>query len=284
MSSVANQQKVNNEFENKVALVLAGAQGIGRACSMLLAAQGAKVYIADWDLDLASATAREINTNHGNHGNHGIHGRATGIFFNAFDNDSYASLIDAVLQQEGRVDVLVNNFGGVDLRLDRDLAHTEIVSWEKNILANINSVFIPCNALMPTMVKQGGGSIVNISSLSSLSAEMSSIAYGTSKNAINHMTRQIAIQYANFGIRCNAVLPGMIATDAVKKNLTQEYIDHFLATQPIKRMGEPDDIANAVSYLASDKASFVTGVCLPVTGGMDIATSRYYFDANNVTF
>ena len=237
---------------------------------MLLASQGAKVYVADWDLDLASATARYINTHQSNTNT----GSAKGVFFNAFENDSYATLIDAILEEEGRIDVLVNNFGGVDLRLDRDLAHTEITSWEKNILANINSVFIPCKAVIPAMVKQGGGSIVNISSLSSLSAEMSSIAYGTSKNAINHMTRQIAIQYANFGIRCNAVLPGMIATDAVKKNLTQEYIDHFLATQPIKRMGEPDDIANAVSFLASDKASFVTGVCLPVTGGMDIATSR----------
>lgn len=281
MSSVINNNQNHNEFDNKIALVLAGAQGIGRACSLLLAAKGAKVYVADWDLDLASATAREINTRSRNDGESG---RAVGVFFNAFENDTYASLIDSILEQEGRIDVLINNFGGVDLRQDRDLAHTEVTSWEKNILANINSVFIPSKAVIPTMVKQGGGAIVNISSLSSLSAEMSSIAYGTSKNAINHMTRQIAIQYASFGIRCNAVLPGMIATDAVKKNLTTEYIDHFLATQPIKRMGEPDDIANAVSFLASDKASFITGVCLPVTGGMDIATSRYYFDADKVQF
>ncbi|MFA0414449.1 SDR family NAD(P)-dependent oxidoreductase [Vibrio renipiscarius] len=278
MSLVTNHHQNHNEFDNKIALVLAGAQGIGRACSMLLAAKGAKVYIADWDFDLASATASEINANSANLGS------AVGVFFNAFDNETYATLIDSILEKEGRIDVLVNNFGGVDLRQDRDLAHTEVTSWEKNILANINSVFIPSKAVIPTMVKQGGGAIVNISSLSSLSAEMSSIAYGTSKNAINHMTRQIAIQYANFGIRCNAVLPGMIATDAVKKNLTQEYIDHFLATQPIKRMGEPDDIANAVSFLASDKASFITGVCLPVTGGMDIATSRYYFDVDKVQF
>ncbi|RJX75169.1 SDR family oxidoreductase [Vibrio sinensis] len=278
MSSFANNNIEQKEFANKVALVLAGAQGIGRSCSMLLAQKGAKVYIADWDLDLASATAREINTDSSNISS------ASGVFFNAFDSDTYTALIDSILAQEGRIDVLVNNFGGVDLRQDRDLAHTELVSWEKNILANINSVFIPSKAVIPTMVKQGGGSIVNISSLSSLSAEMSSIAYGTSKNAINHMTRQIAIQYASFGIRCNAVLPGMIATDAVKKNLTQEYIDHFLATQPIKRMGEPDDIANAVSFLASEKASFITGVCLPVTGGMDIASSRYYFDSNQVNF
>lgn len=279
MSSLfANNNIEQKEFANKVALVLAGAQGIGRSCSMLLAQKGAKVYIADWDLDLASATAREINTDSNNIAS------ASGVFFNAFDSDTYTVLIDSILAQEGRIDVLVNNFGGVDLRQDRDLAHTEVVSWEKNILANINSVFIPSKAVIPTMVKQGGGSIVNISSLSSLSAEMSSIAYGTSKNAINHMTRQIAIQYASFGIRCNAVLPGMIATDAVKKNLTQEYIDHFLATQPIKRMGEPDDIANAVSFLASEKASFITGVCLPVTGGMDIASSRYYFDSNKVSF
>ncbi|MEF1220642.1 SDR family oxidoreductase, partial [Photobacterium damselae] len=80
------------------------------------------------------------------------------------------------------------------------------------------------------------------------------------------------------------VLPGMIATDAVKKNLNQEFIDNFLSTQPIKRMGEPEDIANAVGFLASDLAGFITGVCLPVTGGMNIATARYFFDADKVQF
>ncbi len=262
-------------FQNKTVLVLAGAQGIGKACSLLLASQGANVYVADWNVDEATATAEEIKKNNG---------KATGMFFNAFDNDSYAPLIDSILEKEGKIDVLVNNFGGVDLRKDRDLAHTDVADWEKNMLANINSVFIPSKAVIPTMVKNGGGSIVNISSLSSLSAEMSSISYGTAKNAINHMTRQIAIQYAGFGIRCNAVLPGMIATDAVKNNLNQEFIDNFLATQPIKRMGEPEDIANAVSFLASDLAGFITGVCLPVTGGMNIAPARYYFDADKVSF
>ncbi|MGS0694484.1 SDR family NAD(P)-dependent oxidoreductase [Shewanella sp. 0m-4] len=264
-----------SRFENNVALVLAGAQGIGRACSLLLGAQGATVYVADWDVEQAKATASEINANNG---------QAIGLFFNAFDNDSYPPLIESILKDKGQIDILVNNFGGVDLKLDKDLAHTEVTDWEKNILANINSVFIPSKAVIPTMVKNGGGSIVNISSLSSLSAEMSSIAYGTAKSAINHMTRQIAIQYANYGIRCNAVLPGMIATDAVKKNLNQEFIDNFLATQPIKRMGKPNDIANAVSFLASEEAGFITGVCLPVTGGMNIATARYYFDADKVQF
>ncbi|PSB87548.1 oxidoreductase [Photobacterium damselae subsp. damselae] len=262
-------------FTNKVALVLAGAQGIGKACSLLLAEQGATVYVADWAVEEAQATVDEIKAKGGN---------AEGRFFNAFDNDSYAPLIDSILEKEGKIDVLVNNFGGVDLRVDRDLAHTDVVDWEKNILANINSVFIPSKAVIPAMVKNGGGSIVNISSLSSLSAEMSSISYGTAKNAINHMTRQIAIQYASYGIRCNAVLPGMIATDAVKKNLNQEFIDNFLSTQPIKRMGEPEDIANAVGFLASDLAGFITGVCLPVTGGMNIATARYFFDADKVQF
>lgn len=262
-------------FNNKVVLVLAGAQGIGKACSILLASQGAMVYIADWDQDQAQTTADEINANNG---------RAKGMFFNAFDNDSYSPLIDAILEIEGKIDVLINNFGGGKLEVDNDLAHTEVDDWQKNILVNINSVFIPSKLIIPSMVKNGGGSIVNISSLSSLSAEMSSISYGTSKNAINHMTRQIAIQYSSYGIRCNAVLPGMIGTNAVKKNLTPTFIEHFLTTQPIKRIGQPDDIANAVSFLASDLASFITGVCLPVTGGMDIATARYYFDANNVTF
>ena len=264
-----------NCFKQKIALVLAGAHGIGKACSQLLASQGAKVFVADWDLDSAKDTAAAINAQGG---------EAIGLFFNAFEHDSYRDLIAQVLQQAGRIDVLVNNYGGINIQLDNDLVHTEVADWERHILANINSVFIPVKLVVPEMVKQGGGNIVNISSLSSLSTEMSSIAYGTAKNAINHMTRQIALQYAHFGVRCNAVLPGMIATDAVKKNLTQDFIDNFLSTQPIQRMGQPDDIAQAVAFLASDNAGFITGVCLPVTGGMDITGARYYFDANKVAF
>lgn len=264
-------------FKEKVVLVLAGAQGIGKACSLLLGAQGGAVYVADWDQGQAQNVADEINEKNGNK-------KAKGMFFDAFDTGSYAPLIESILKMEGKIDVLINNFGRVDLKKDHDLAHTQIEDWEKTLLANVNSVFIPSNAVIPSMVKNGGGSIVNISSLSSLSAEMTSIAYGTSKSAINHMTRQIAIQYAHFGVRCNAVLPGMIATDAVKKNLTQEFIDNFLLTQPIKRIGEPEDIAHAVSFLASAQASFITGVCLPVTGGIDIAPARYFFDADKVKF
>ncbi|PFG56296.1 NAD(P)-dependent dehydrogenase (short-subunit alcohol dehydrogenase family) [Vibrio sp. ES.051] len=262
-------------LNNKVALILAGADGIGKACSLNLAQSGATVFVADWDKKLAEQTVQEINRRGGT---------AYSLFFNAFDNTTYPPMIEQVINQEGKIDILVNNFGGVDLKKDRDLAHTETEDWEKNMLANINSVFIPVKCVVPHMVKSGAGSIVNISSLSSLSAEMSSISYGTAKNAINHMTRQIAIQYAKYNIRCNAVLPGMIATNAVKENLNDEFIDNFLSTQPIKRMGKPEDIAHAVNFLASDAASFITGVCLSVTGGMDIAPARYYFDEDKVSF
>lgn len=253
-------------FQNKIALVTAGAQGIGQACAALLAKRGAKVYIADWKKDLADEAAETIRKNGG---------KSEGLFFDAGDKKSYAAMIETVFQKERGIDVLINNFGGTNPQTDRDIINTEVDIWENNLLNNLNSVFIPCKLVIPRMIQNGGGSIVNISSLSSLCPDLTSIAYGIIKNSVNYFTKQTAIQYARQGVRCNAVLPGMIATKAVADNLPQQMIDGFLQSLPIQRMGSPEDIAEAVAFLASPAASYITGVLLPVTGGMELTSARY---------
>lgn len=125
------------------------------------------------------------------------------------------------------------------------------------------------------MAKQGGGSIINISSVGGLVPDISQVSYGTSKAAINYLTKLIAVHEARNNIRCNAVLPGMTATDAVEKNLTGEFRDLFLRHIPFNRMGKPEEIASAVVYFASDDSLYTTGQILTVSGGFGLATPLY---------
>lgn len=122
------------------------------------------------------------------------------------------------------------------------------------------------------MEKNGGGSIINISSIGGQTPDILQVAYGTSKAAINYLTKLIAVQEARHNIRCNAVLPGMTATDAVQNNLSEDFKEFFLRHTPIRRMGQPEEIAAAVVYFASDESAFTTGQILTVSGGFGLAT------------
>ena len=125
------------------------------------------------------------------------------------------------------------------------------------------------------MLKQNSGVIVNVSSIGSLLPDIARLGYGVSKAAINSLTQNIAVQYAKQNIRCNAVLPGLIATDAAIKNMSDDFIDSFLKHVPLHRFGQPEDIANAVLFLVSDDSSFITGQLLEVAGGFGIASPMY---------
>ena len=130
-------------------------------------------------------------------------------------------------------------------------------------------------AAVKHMAAQGGGSIINISSVGGIVPDISQVAYGTSKAAINYLTKLIAVHEAKNKIRCNAVLPGMTATEAVEQNLTEEFRDLFMKHIPLSRMGLPEEIASAVVYLASDEAAYTTGQILTVSGGFGLATPVY---------
>ena len=250
-------------LKNKIVLITASTRGIGLACVQACAKEGAVVYMGARNLERAQARADELNAE----------GYTVKTVYNdASQKESYTSMVEEVARQEGRIDVLINNFGTSDPRSDRDIKHTRYEDFIGTVDMNLASVFMTAQAVIPHMAKTGGGSIINISSIGGLRPDISQIAYGTSKAAINYLTKLIATQAARDNIRCNAVLPGMTATDAVNDNLTDEFRDFFLKHTPIKRMGRPEEVAAAVLYFASDDSAYTTGQIVDVSGGFGMPT------------
>ena len=197
------------------------------------------------------------------------------VYNDASKKETYAAMVNEVMEKEGRIDILVNNFGTSNPQKDLDIKSTEYEEYIRTIDMNLASVFLTAQAVIPHMAANGGGSIINISSIGGLRPDISQIAYGTSKAAINYLTKLIAVQCARDNIRCNAVLPGMTATDAVNDNLTDAFRDFFLKHTPIKRMGKPEEIAGTVLYFASDDSAYTTGQIVDVSGGFGLPTPVY---------
>lgn len=252
------------QFVGKIALVVAATRGIGLACAQRLAHGGATVYLGVRRMDAGQEIADQIITDEGN---------AAPVYFNAEEYDSYQAMVDTVVAKEGRIDILINNYGGTDVKQDFDVVKTDVQFFNESLCTNINSVFLPVKYAVPHMPK--GGSIVNIGSIGGYNPDLDRISYCISKAAIMSLTENIATQYARQGIRCNCVMPGMIATDALLNNIPQEFIDSFLKHVPLQRFGQSEDIANAALFLASDAASFITGHCLPVAGGYKVPAPTY---------
>lgn len=253
-------------LENKVVLITASTRGIGKACVAACAREGAAVYMAARNLARAQEISDQLNA---------AGGRVKCVYNDADKPETFASMVEAVAADAGRVDVLVNNFGTSDPKKDLDLARTDEQTFLDTVTRNLRSVFLGSQAAARHMAAQGGGSIINISSVSGTVPDISQIAYGTSKAAINYLTRLIAVQEAKNGIRCNAVLPGMTATEAVTNNLSADFRERFLRHIPLGRMGLPQEIAAAVVYLAGEESAYTTGQILTVSGGFGLATPVY---------
>lgn len=253
-------------LKNKVALITASTRGIGLACAQRFAKEGAIVYMGARNLERAEARAKELNDQ----------GYTVKTVYNdAAKKETHASMAAEVAANEGRIDILVNNFGTSNPKKDLDIKGTQYNEFINTIDMNLASVFMTSQSVIPHMAANGGGSIINISSIGGLRPDISQIAYGTSKAAINYLTELIAVQCARDNIRCNAVLPGMTATDAVNDNLTEEFCEFFLKHTPIRRMGTPEEIAGTVLYFASDDAAYTTGQILDVSGGFGLPTPVY---------
>ena len=243
-------------LKDKVVLVTASTRGIGLACVKKCAKEGARVYMAARSLERARAAADAMNEQ----------GACVKCVFNdATKPETFLSMVD----------VLVNNFGTSDPRKDLDLANTDAAVFLDIVTLNLRSVYLASQRAAKQMAAGQGGSIINISSVGGNVPDVSQISYGTSKAAINYLTKLIAVHEAKNNIRCNAVLPGMTATEAVEALLSQEFRDLFLRHIPLGRMGLPEEIAAAVAYLASDEAAYTTGQILTVSGGFGVATPVY---------
>lgn len=252
--------------ENKVALVTSSTRGIGLAIAKTLAKEGARVYLAVRRMDAGQEVADEIIAEGG---------FAKPVYFDASNVETHTTMIEDVIEAEGRIDILVNNYGATDVKRDFDLVNGDTEAFFSIVNQNLESVYLPCKAAVPHMIENGGGSIVNISTIGSVNPDLGRIAYVVSKAAINALTQNIAVQYAKQGVRCNAVLPGLIATDAALNNMSDEFLEHFLRHVPLDRTGFPQDIANAVLFYASDESSYITGTLQEVAGGFGMPSPIY---------
>ena len=253
-------------LENKVALVTASTRGIGLACVKAFAREGAIVYMGARNVERGQEIADELNQE-------GY--RVKVVYNDATVKESYSEMIEEVVKNEGRLEVLVNNFGTSNPKVDLDIKSTAYEEFINTVDLNLSSVFLASQAAIPHMIANGGGSIINISSIGGICPDIAQIGYGTSKAAINYLTKLIATQCARNNIRCNAVLPGMTATEAVNNHLTEEFREFFLKHTPIKRMGTPEEIAGTVLYFASDDSAYTTGQIIDVSGGFGMPTPIY---------
>jgi len=249
-------------LKDKVVLITASTRGIGLSCVKACAREGAKVYMAARNLERAQEIANTLND-------------VKCVYNDATKPETFTSMVEDVVKDVGRIDVLVNNFGTSNPGKDLDFTNTDPQIFLDTVNLNLRSVFMASQAAAKHMAVQGGGSIINISSVGSIVPDISQVAYGTSKAAINYLTKLIAVHEAKNNIRCNAVLPGMTATEAVEKHLSEEFRSLFLRHIPLGRMGLPKEIADAVVYLASDESAYTTGQILTVSGGFGLATPVY---------
>jgi len=243
---------INFGLLGRVAIVTGGAQGIGEACVRRFAREGAQVFIAD----VADARGRALAIELGAQYRHCDVG----------DKLDVDDLVATVLKHHGRIDILVNNAG---IFKAADFLDVTEADFDAVLRVNLKGSFLMGQAVARAMVASGSGSIVNMSSVNGVMAIPNIASYNASKGAVNQLTRAMALALADKGIRVNAVAPGTIATElAAQAVLTSEEARlKILSRTPLRRLGEPEEIADAVAWLASDAASYVTGEIVTVDGG-----------------
>ncbi len=256
-------------LEGRIAVVMGAGcvgegWGNGKATAVLFAREGAVVACVDRDLEAADETARIID---------GEGGTAFAMRADVTSAEDIDGMTKEVLARHGRIDVLQNNVGIADPVTPTAQVTEE--SWDRVLDVNLKSVFLACRRIMPEMAKNGSGAVVNVSSLASIRViGLPMASYYASKAGVNHLTQALAIEYAGEGLRCNAVLPGLMNTPMIRepyKNVYDDLEDMIArrdAMVPTGKMGDAWDVANASLFLASDEAKYVNGALLPVDGGL----------------
>jgi NAD(P)-dependent dehydrogenase (short-subunit alcohol dehydrogenase family) len=254
----------DQDFNGKIAVVAGGSLGIGRAASLRLAAGGASVVLAARRQDAVDAVVSEIKA---------AGGAALGLSADVSRSEDANRLIESAVDAFGGIDILVNCQG---IQRYGTVEETTEALWDEVMNVNLKSMFLTSHFAVPEMRKRGGGAIVNVSSVQGLATQTQVTAYSTSKAAIIGLTRTIAVDYARYGIRCNVVLPASIdtpmlrwAADLFKADRTvDDLVRDWGKMHPVGRVGTPEEVAELIAFLASDRASFITGAEYKIDGGM----------------
>jgi 3(or 17)beta-hydroxysteroid dehydrogenase len=251
-----------NRVSGKVALVTGAGMGLGRAASLLLAREGAKLAVTDIDAEAGQETAEIIRRERG---------ESLFVRQDVSKPEDWQAAMMAVEERFGRLDILVNNAG---IAIAKTIEDTTLDEWRRTMAVNLDGVFLGCQHAIPLMKRSGGGSIINLSSIDGIIGEADLAAYCASKGGVRTLTKAVAAHCATagYGIRCNSIHPGYIWTPQTENYLKdlgrlEEEKAKALSRHPIGFLGEPDDIAYMVLYLASEESKFVTGSEMVVDGG-----------------
>ena len=245
-------------LNGKVGVVAGGGRGIGAATARRLAEEGAMVVIGDIAEDWAKDTAEAIRA---------AGGKALGMFLDGTKAASQQAIVQAALDEFGALDFYHSNLaGGTEGDIDALNCTEEVL--DRSFAINAKSHLLATQAALPVMLERGGGAMIYTSSGAAIGGNAFQVAYPMTKNALHALVRHVAAKYGKKGIRSNGICPGVVLTEAVAQHLTHEYVEATLKTVPHTRLGQPEDIAAAVAFLASDDGAWVNGQVWHVNGGL----------------
>jgi len=244
-------------LKGKVAIVTGGGSGIGREIAVLFSREGASVVVADYKEDAVEDTEKKINASGGN---------AISFMVDVTQPVQAKRLVERALETYEAIDILVNSAGTLFFGTILD---TDEQTWDRVIATNLTGTYLCSRAVLPHMIRHGGGSIVNMSSSTGAhDAAGNSAAYVASKGGVALLTKAMAVDHAKDNVRVNAIAPGPTDTPMLRDNVTEEFLKKFVMdTIPMQRLGKPSEIASTALFLVSDEASFITGAVIPVDGG-----------------
>ncbi len=248
-----------DRLRGKVVIITGAGSGIGQAAAELMSREGASVLVADHDAGAARAVAEGIEEGGGH---------AMPYTVDVTDEASVAAMVQTAVREYGRLDVLCNHVGGTDPHKDLDLLRMDMAEFHRAVDLNVRSTLTGSRCALPHLIDAGGGSIVNTASVAGLLGDSLQTAYGAVKAAVINITRYVAVQYGPRGVRCNAVAPGAVMTPALRDNLPAGTIERLQGHNALPYLGTPQDIGNAMLFLASEESRYMTGQVLVVDGGM----------------